>query len=130
MKKIDTTVKKESLYILIWTVILSLLMQSVILILNRWDPSILWGNLLGGGAAVCNFFVMGLFVQSALGKEEKDAKNIIRLSQSLRFLMLVAVGAVGYLVPIFNVVTTVLPFLFPRIAIAFRPLFEKRKEGE
>ncbi len=130
MKRIDPTVKKETFYIFIWTVILSLLMQAVFLIIGKWDVTVLCGNLLGGAAAVLNFFIMGISVQSALGKEEKDAKNVIKLSQSLRFIMLVAVGAIGYLVPLCNVVATVLVFLFPRIAIAFRPLFNKEKGGE
>ncbi len=130
MKRIDPTVKKETVYIFIWTVILSLLMQAVFLIIGKWDTTVLFGNLLGVAAAVLNFFIMGISVQSALGKEEKDAKNVIKLSQSLRFIMLVAVGAIGYLVPLCNVVATVLPFLFPRIAIAFRPLFNKERGGE
>jgi hypothetical protein len=130
MKKIDPTVKKETFYIFIWTVILSLLMQAVFLIIVKWDTTVLFGNLLGAVAAVLNFFIMGISVQAALGREEKDAKNVIKLSQSLRFIMLVAVGAIGYLVPFCNVIATVLPFLFPRIAIAFRPLFNRERGGE
>ena len=130
MKKVDPTVKKETFYIFVWTVILSLLMQAVFLIFGKWDAAVLFGNLLGALAAVLNFFIMGISVQAALGREEKDAKNVIKLSQSLRFIMLVAVGAIGYLVPFCNVIATVLPFLFPRIAIAFRPLFNRERGGE
>ena len=130
MKKVDPTVKKETFYIFVWTVILSLLMQAVFLIIGKWDTAVLFGNLLGALAAVLNFFIMGISVQAALGREEKDAKNVIKLSQSLRFIMLVAVGAIGYLVPFCNVIATVLPFLFPRIAIAFRPLFNRERGGE
>ncbi|MBR6675861.1 MAG: hypothetical protein IKL24_00840 [Clostridia bacterium] len=130
MKKIDPAVKKETLFILWMTVIISLLMEAVFLIIGKWDTTVLFGNLLGAAAAVLNFFIMGISVQSALGKEEKDAKNVIKLSQSLRFIMLVAVGAIGYLVTCCNVIATVLPFLFPRIAIAFRPLFSRERGGE
>lgn len=127
MNKIDATVKKETLYIAVFTFIFSLLLQSVYLILGRWDYTVLLGNLLGGVAATANFFIMGLTVQKALGKEEKDAKNLMKLSQSLRLFMLFAVALIGYLVPVFNMVAVVVPFLFPRIAVILRALFIKKQ---
>jgi len=127
MKKIEPAVKRETLYILLWTVILSALMEAVFLIIGKWDYTVLLGNLFGGAATVGNFFWLGLSVQSALEKEEKDAKNTMKLSQSLRFIMVIAVAAVGYLVPVFNLFAVVIPFLFVRVAIAFRPLFSKKK---
>ena len=127
MNKIDATVKKETLYIAVFTFIFSLLLQSVYLILGRWDTTVLLGNLLGGVAATANFFIMGLTVQKALGKEEKDAKNLMKLSQSLRLFMLFAVALIGYLVPVFNMVAVVVPFLFPRIAVTLRALFIKKQ---
>ena len=130
MKKIDPTVKKETAYIGISVLILSALMQAVFLIIGKWDYTLLLGNIFGGAVAVLNFFLMGLTVQSALGKEEKDARNTMKLSQNMRFLFLVAMAAVSYFVPVFNTVAAILPYLFPRIAIAFRPIFNKRREGE
>ena len=41
MKKIDATVKKETLYIFAFSFVLSVLMQSVYLILNKWDYTVL-----------------------------------------------------------------------------------------
>ncbi|MBR3819434.1 MAG: hypothetical protein IKJ41_09860 [Clostridia bacterium] len=127
MKKIDSTVKKETLYIFLFTIVLSALMESVYLIIGKWDYSVLLGNILGAVAATANFFIMGLTVQNALGKEEKDAKNLMKLSQSLRMLMLFAVALVGYLVPVFSLVAVVIPFIFPRIAVTLRALFIKNQ---
>lgn len=127
MNKIDATVKKETLYIAAFTFIFSLLLQSVYLILGRWDYTVLFGNLLGGAVATANFFIMGITVQKALGKEEKDAKNLMKLSQSLRLFMLFAVALIGYIVPVFNMVAVVVPFLFPRIAVTLRALFIKKQ---
>lgn len=127
MKKIDPTVKKETLNIFLFTVVFSALMQSVYLVIDKWDYTVLLGNLLGGFAAVANFFIMGLTVQNALGKEEKDAKNLMKLSQSLRMLMLFAVALIGYLVPVFSLVAVVIPFIFPRIAVTLRALFIKKQ---
>jgi hypothetical protein len=127
MNKVDSTVKKETLYIALFTFIFSLMLQSVYLILGRWDYTVLLGNLLGGAAATANFFIMGLTVQKALDKEEKDAKSLMKLSQSLRLFMLFAVALIGYLVPVFNMVAVVVPFLFPRIAVTLRALFIKKQ---
>lgn len=127
MKKIDPTVLKETGYIAALVFIFSLLLQSVFLIIGKWDYTVLTGNLLGFVAAVGNFFLMGLSVQSSLGKEEKDAKNLMKVSQSLRLLLVFVIALIGYLVPVFNTIAVLIPLLFPRIAVALRPLFMKKK---
>ena len=126
MKKIDRTILVETAYIAAAVLIFSALMQSVFLIIGKWDITVLCGNLLGGGAAVLNFFLMGLGVQKALGKEQKEAANVMKLSQSARLFMMFIVALVGYLVPVFNLVAVVIPFIFPRIAVMLRPLFNKK----
>ena len=127
MKKIDATIKKETSYVLIFTVILSVLMQSIFLIIGKWDYTVLLGNMLGIIAAVGNFFVMGINIQSALGREEKEAKNLIKLSQTLRMLALFVIAMIGYLVPVFNIVAVIIPYLFPRISVSLRSLFIKER---
>ena len=126
MKRIDPTVIRETGFVLSVEAILSALMQSVFLILRQWSLPVLWGNLLGASAAVLHFFLLGLTVQAALGKEEKEARSLMRLSQSLRLLMLLAVALVGYLVPVFHLLAVVIPFLFPRIAVALRAFLIKK----
>lgn len=126
MKKIDLTVLKETSYIAIFTFILSLLMQSVFLVLGKWNYTVALGNLLGFTAAVGNFFLLGITVQNAVLKDEKDAKYLMKLSQTLRLLLMFVIAVIGYLVPIFNTIAVVLPYLFPRIAIAARPAFNKK----
>ncbi len=120
MKKIDKTVLKETIYILSFTIVLSLLMQSVFLIARHWDYTVLLGNILGIIASVGNFFLMGLTVQSAVLKQPDDAKKQMKASQSLRLLLLFVIALIGYLLPIFNTLALIIPYLFPRIAIAFR----------
>lgn len=125
MKKIDSAVKKETLYILIWVLILSAVMQAVFLIIGKWDYTVLLGNLLSAVAAVGNFFLMGLSVQSAVSKGENDAKNTMKASQSLRTLGLFVIVAIGVVAPCFNTWTSIIPILFPRIAMIFRTKFNK-----
>lgn len=125
MKPIDPTVKKETRYIAFVCLMFSLLLQAVFLVLSKWTIAVLLGNLLGIVAAVGNFLLMGLTVQNAVTREEKDAKKLIKLSQSLRLLMMLVVALIGYLAPCFHAVAVVVPFLFPRLAIALRPFLVK-----
>ena len=74
---VDKTVRRETLFVAAWVGIFSLFMQAVFLVIGRWDYTVLLGNLLGAAAAVGNFFLMGLTVQSAVQKEEKDAKQAV-----------------------------------------------------
>lgn len=120
MKRIDPTVLKETKYIGLFTFILSVLLQSVFLIIGKWDYTVLLGNLLGAIAATGNFFLMGLTVQESLTKEEKEAKNLIKLSQSGRLFMLFIIALIGYLLSVFNTLAVIIPYLFPRIAVMLR----------
>lgn len=127
MKKIDSTVLKETAFVASMTFILSVLLQAVFLIAGRWDYTVLLGNVLGAAAGIGNFFLMGLTVQSSLGLEVKDAKSRMKLSQMLRTLLMFAVAVVGYIVPVFNLITVVIPFLFPRIAVTVRAIMIKKQ---
>jgi len=126
LNRIDPTIKRETAYIALCVLIMSMLMQSVFLIISAWDWTVLWGNLLGGFAAVLNFFLMGLTIQKALGKDKKDAASLMKASQSLRMVMLLAFAAVGALAPCFNLIAVVVPLVFPRIGIFFRPMLDKK----
>lgn len=128
MKKVDSTVIKETLYISAWVLILSIITQAVFLIIQRWDYTVLLGNLLSGTASVLNFFLMGLTVQKAVTKEEKEAKTALKFSQLYRFLFLIIVTIIGIVAPCFNNWTVIIPIFFPRIALLFRPLIDKAKK--
>lgn len=127
MKKIDPTIIKETIYVLVWVLGLSVIMQAVFLIIKRWDYTVLTGNVLTGFAVTLNFFLMGLGVQKSLGKEEKEAKKVIRLSQIYRYLILIVFLVIGVVFKCFNNWTVFIPVIFPRIAIAARPLFKNMK---
>ncbi len=127
--KVDKTVIKETKYIASFVLILSVLMQAVFLMISKWDYTVLIGNLWGIIIAVGNFFVMGLFVQKAVTQDEKEARQTVRASQSLRMAGIFVLAAVGLI--IFKQTPTrvaiVIPLIFPRIAIMIRPLIDKNK---
>lgn len=125
MIKADNTVAFETKYIACSVLILSVLMQAVFLIINKWDLTVLFANFLSGFVSVLNFFLMGITVQNAITTDKKKAHSKIKLSQSLRTLLLFAVAAFGCILPCFNTAALLIPFFFPRIAIALRPVIKK-----
>lgn len=127
MQRVDKTVAKETAYIAATTFVMSVIMQVVFVVIKHWDYTILLGNLLGFVAAVLNFFLMGLTVQKAVEMSEEDAKKRVKLSQSLRLMMLGVFMLLAGVFECFSLITCVIPMLFPRIAIMARPLFDKKK---
>lgn len=123
--KVDQTVKRETKYISFVALLLSVVMEIVFVLFGRWDYTVLLGNLLGASVAVLNFFLMGLTVQGAVELEEKEAKERMKLSMTLRNLMLMAAAVLGLLLPCFNAVAAIIPLFFVRIAVALRPIFIK-----
>lgn len=125
MLKLNDTVKKETLYIAYWVLIFSAVMEAIFLIIGKWDIYVLLGNILGGGTGVLNFLLLGITVQKAVNKDEKEAKNFMKASQGLRTFMLFVIAALGAALSVFNIWSTLISLLFPRLAIAISPLVRK-----
>ncbi len=126
-KKVDPTVVKETRFIALVVLILSVLMQAVFLVIGRWEITVLLGNLYGMAAAVGNFFLMGLTVQHCLTLEPDDAKKKMRFSQQMRLLMLLVLCMIGAALSCFNTIALLVPQLFPRIGVTIRGLTMKDK---
>lgn len=130
MKKPNETVKKETVYIAVWVVIFSVMMEGIFLIIGKWDGTVLFGNLLGAVFAVLNFLLMGITVQAAVSKEEKSAATTIKFSQSLRFFMLFVVAGIGILAPVFSAPAVIIPLFFPRAAIFIKSFCQKKSAAK
>lgn len=129
MKKLDKTIIRETVYISIWVLIFSVLMQAVYLIISKWDYTVLLGNLLGDAAAILNFFLLGLTVQKVTGKEGDKVKATMRFSQVYRLLGMAAVIILGIVLPCFEMWSVIISaVLFARIAILIRPLFNNKMD--
>ena len=128
MQKIDKIVWKETKYIAAWVLIFSVLMQAVFLVIGKWDYTVLLGNLLSATVSLANFLAMGITVQKAVQKEEKEAKQTMKASGMIRTFGMFIVLLVGVLLPqCFHLLTLIIPLIFPRIAVAIRPLWDKQK---
>lgn len=124
----DPAVKKETGYITVWVLLLSLLMEAVFLIIRQWDLSVLFGNLGGAVLAVGNFFLLAYTVSRAVDKgKPEEAAQRVKATATLR---LIGVGALSaLLIGVFktNVFATLIPLLFPRVGIAFRPMLDRKR---
>ena len=127
MKKIDPVVLSETKYIALWVAVLSILMQAVFLVIGKWNYTVLTGNILSAAAGILNFFFMGITVQRAVEKDEKEARSIMKLSQTYRNLALLVVLAFGVGLPCFNTWAVVIPMVFPRITIMLKSFSNKEK---
>ena len=119
MQGIDPVVKKETARIAVGTLILSAVMELIFVLFNKWDLTVLWGNLLGTFTAVLNFFLMCLTVVKCVSLPPDKAALKIRASQGGRLIMMAAACIAGALLPCFNLIAVVVPLLFPRIVIMF-----------
>ena len=63
----------------------------------------------------------------AFTKKKEAQKGKLSTCLAAASLLLFVIAVVGYLVPVFNILAVLVPFLFPRIAVALRPLFMKKR---
>ena len=128
MAGMDPAVKKETGYIAVWVVLLSLLMEAVFLVIRQWDLSVLFGNLGGAALAVGNFFLLAFVVSRAIdrGKPEEAARRV-KATAGLRLIGLGGLCALLIGVLKTNVYATLIPLLFPRIGIMFRPMIDRKR---
>ncbi len=130
MVKTENIIIKETLYVFVCMLILSLVMQAVFIFVNSWDYTVITGNLLGILIMTTNFYLMGIGVKKAVAADEKEAKKILKISQSLRLLLILVVLVIGVALPYFSTLATIIPVIFPRIAVALRPVWDKiNKKG-
>ncbi len=125
MKKLDSTVKSETLRILVGTAGIGLLAQLVFILIGQWSLPVLLGSVLGGGWAVLNFLLMGITLQNTLGMPEQQARNKMKSSYSLRTGLTLAVLVVSILVPCFSWISAVVGIFSPRVTIAILSAFRK-----
>lgn len=126
----DPVVKKETKFIAVWEVIFSAVMQAVFLVLGKWDYTVLLGNLLSAPIAVLNFLLMGLTVVKTLEKQKEDddgkeARQYAKVSQTMRSFMIIIVCVIGYALPCFNLISVIVPLLFPKMSAWIRMMFVK-----
>ena len=116
--QVQQATRRETLHIALGVLAFSAVMELVFFVIGRWETGVLWGNLLGGGFAIGNFFFLGLTVQAIAGEsDEKRARLKLQGSYSLRMLLTLGVIVLAVKAPIFVWPAAVIPLLFPRLTI-------------
>ena len=116
--QVQQATRRETGHIALGVLVFSAVMELVFLAICRWEAGVLWGNLLGGGFAIGNFFFLGLTVQAIAGEsDEKRARLKLQGSYSLRMLLTLGVIVLAVKVPLFIWPAAVIPLLFPRLTI-------------
>ncbi len=129
--KIQKAIWKETKHIALGVIGLSLVMEALFFIIGKWDSTVLFGNLWGGGYAILNFFILGLTVQKvANDADEKRGKNLMQFSYSSRMFLTVVVVFLGITLPVFNWIVVLLCQFFPRITIAIMGFTGKHSKEE
>lgn len=128
LSSIDPVIKKETQFISYVVLVLSALLEAVYLIIGHWNYTVLLGNVLGGGAGILNFFLMGMGLQNALNKNSADAKTTVSFSHTYRNIMMLAVLAVAYFAPCFDIIPTIIALFFATIGVYIKVFIMKKTD--
>ena len=131
----DPAVKKETGYIAVWVVLLSLVMEAVFLLIGKWDLSVLFGNIGGAVIAIGNFFLMALIATRAVKRGVETGKPqeaALRVKATVMFRLIGCVALCALLIAVFktNVFATLIPMLFPQIGVFFRAAAGRKRGAE
>ena len=128
MARLDPVVQKETGFVALWVAVAILPVQVAFWLLGAWDYTVLLGSVLGSVTAVGNFLLMCLMIQRAVTQTEKQAKNTVKLSQSLRLMLQGLMLVLAACLPrVFNIWAVAIPLLIPRLAISARELIRAKK---
>lgn len=115
--KLTPVVAKNVKRIAFYNLGLTAIENAVFFILRLWNFEVLAGSLLGYTATVISFLWLGLSVQKAMEKEQKQAQMYMQSTYTARMAMFAAVFAIALFLPVFNWVAAIIPFIFTRISI-------------
>ena len=125
--KPDATVLRETRNLLIGLLIVSIIVNFIYVGLGKWNYTVATGTLLGTLAATANFFFLGLTVQHATA-ESTDPKKVVHLSYGLRMLLMASLLVCGIVLPYFDTLATLIPFLMMFPIILILKIVSVRKE--
>ena len=135
--KLQDAVKKETANIAIGTAIGVLIMYGVFYVLHmvvpNWAPfdyKVILGGIGGFLVAVGNFFWMALTVQKVASIEDEErARKTMGVSYRYRTMLQFVWGILAIVVPVFNLVSGIVPLFIPSIIIKLRGILSAGKGG-
>lgn len=109
-------------------------MFGIFALLDKFDATVLFGGLLGGGMAILNFFVMAVCVNLAADKAEaqnvKGGKALIQISMLARYAVIAIVFYAGAKSGKCSLISLLLPLVFVRPTLTLGDFFRKTGEAK
>lgn len=122
-------VLRQTAVVLLGQVVGIAAMFGIFALLRKFDTSVLWGGVLGGAAAVLNFFFMAVCASLAADKAEaqdvKGGKALIQVSFLVRYALLFLVLFAGAKSGLCNPIALVVPLIFTRPSLTLSEFFRK-----
>ena len=122
-------VLRQTAVVLLGQVVGTAAMFGIFALLDKFDTSVLWGGVLGGAAAVLNFFFMAVCASLAADKAEaqdvKGGKALIQVSFLVRYALLFLVLFAGAKSGLCNPIALVVPLIFTRPSLTLSEFFRK-----
>ena len=115
--KLSSVVAENVKKIAVLNLILTAIENVVFRMLSAWNAGVLWGSLLGYILSVVNFLWLGVSVQNAVEREQKQAQIYMQSTYMARTVMVAAVFAISIISPVFNWIAVLPPVFFTRISI-------------
>lgn len=127
-------VYRETSVVALGQAICTAIMFGVFALLGKFDPSVLWGGLVGMAVSVGNFFFMALIASLASDKAQQQdvtgGQKMIQLSYMGRMIVLFLILALCAKSGRFHVVALVVPLVFTRPVLTIREFFTKKGDAE
>ena len=92
-----------------------------------FDYTLILGGIYGNVFCVLNFWLLGITAQIAVRKSPKQAQTYMNCMYCLRYLGLFLVMTAAAVLPFIDLLTALIPLLFPKIVITIRTFREKQQ---
>lgn len=121
--KLNKAIRRELAFVAAGLAAGDVLICAVFALLHKFDYTVPLGAVWGSAFALLNVYLLGLRVQRVADSEDTDkkiAQNRLRSSYFGRMMLMVFAIVVGVIVPFFNYISTLIPFLIPQPVMMLR----------
>ncbi|MEG2928083.1 MAG: ATP synthase subunit I [Oscillospiraceae bacterium] len=125
--KLDAEVVKQIKNIAMYNGVLTAILNLVFFLIGKWDYTVLLGSLLGYSVSLISFIFLGISIQKAMEKEQKQAQAYMQSTYIGRMAFTVVMIVIAITVPAINWVSAVIPLVFTRISIMLMNFIKKEE---
>ncbi len=129
MIKMSEAIRKEVIRMMIAMAPMCLIMYGIFALTGRWQLPTILGTLSGYGLASLYYYMLARALEQSLAKESEEEARLHQFKTYwLRLGMIGVVVAAAVYIPQINAWATIIPLVFPRIAIYLFQAWDSIKE--